>query len=472
MRKRWANGMKSTWQRFALNHRANVTIIFAVSSLGILLAAGGAVDFERTISAKYALTEALDSAAIYAANLPSSTTNQARNAAVQNYVNANYNYKDDVALTGVTVTNYSDHVAVNGTVTVQSAFMQLAGVPTITVPVGVEVQKSGINLEVSLVLDNTGSMNSVSQGAANPAIVDMKAAAVKFVDTVMPATQGNFYTKIAVVPYNNSVNLGSSALAASARGAIQTSPSTSTTPGYSNFKFTSATNQTQTYPSTNCVTERQGSEAYSDASTATYPVGLFYGPPGYNGCTVTPIVPLSTSASTLDAAINSMSAGNSTAGQVGIAWGWYTLSPAIGLWSGNSIPAGYDKLTIADNTQKVKKIMVLMTDAEYNSAYCNGVISQPSSIPGSGSTSYQIPCSSSLGNSYAQANAVCSAAKAIGIEVYVITFQLDTSYPQRVALTQNCATDAAHILNAASSTDLDAVFTGLANSIANLYVSK
>ena len=468
----WAKRMSGAWLRYTINSKANVTIMFALSSLGVILATGAAVDFERTMTAKYELTVALDSAAIYAANLPSTTTNLARTAAVQNYVNANYNYNSDVGLTNVSVNNYSDHVAVNGTVTVQTAFMQLAGVPTITVPVSVEVQKSGINLEVSLVLDNTGSMNSVSQGATNPAIVDMKAAATKFVNTVMPATQGSFYTKIAVVPYNNSVNLGSSALAAAARGAIQTSPAISTTPGYSNFKFTSATGQTQTYPSNNCVTERQGAQAYTDASAGANPVGLFYGPPGYNGCTVTPIVPLSTSAATLDAAINNMTAGNSTAGQVGIAWGWYTLSPTIGLWSGNSVPAGYDKLTTTDNTQKVKKIMVLMTDAEYNSAFCNGVISQPSSIPGSGSTSYQIPCSSSLGNSYAQANAVCSAAKAIGIEVYVITFQLDTSYPQRVALTQNCATDASHILNAASSTDLDAVFTQLATSISNLYVSK
>ena len=220
------------------------------------------------------------------------------------------------------------------------------------------------------------------------------------------------------------------------------------------------------------MTERQGTQAYTDAASSTYPVGLFYGPTGYNDCSVTAMVPLSTSASTLNTAINAMSAGNSTAGQVGIAWGWYALSPTIGIWSGASIPAGYDKLTTTDSTAKVKKVMVLMTDAEYNSAYCNGVISAPSSLSGSGSTSYQIPCSSPLGNSYTQSNAVCSAIKAAGIEVYVITFQLDTTVSQRVALTQNCATDTSHIINAASSTDLNAAFQSLATSITSLYVSK
>ncbi len=491
-----SGGVRLAWQRFASNRGANVTLMFALTALPVMLSAGAAIDFERTMTAKYEVTEAMDTAAIYAANLPSSTTDQARATAVQNYVNANYGYNADVALTSVTVTNFTDHVVVDGTITVKASFMQLAGIPTISVPVEVGVQKSGINLEVSLVLDNTGSMNTGDGSSPNTPIEDMKTAATNFVNTVMPATQGSYYTKIAIVPYNNSVNLGTSALATTARGNITNG--TSSTPGYSNYTF--STNYydpygwscssrdgngycKQTLPITNCVTERTGSQAYTDASVATYPVGRAYLGPN-NDCSVTPLVPLSTSAATLTTAISNMSAGNSTAGQVGIAWGWYTLSPTIGMWSGTSVPAGYDKLTTTDATQKVKKIMVLMTDGEYNSANYNGVITgnDPNngsagnpyygSVPGSGGPLDHINQPPANGDSYTQSNAICSAIKASGIEVYVITFQLDTSIAKRVALTQNCATDASHILNASSSAQLNTVFQGLATNIANLYVSK
>ncbi len=457
-------------RRLHIDRRANVTVFFALSILPTALAAGAAMDYERTISAKAEMTSAMETAAIYAATMAATTTDADRTAAVQNYMNTNYTNGGDAALSNISVDNYTDHVTVNATATVKTAFMQLAGVQTIAIPVSVEVRKAGINLEVSLVLDNTNSMNTKSQGATNTPIVDLVTAAGNFVNTVLPTTQGQFYTKIALVPYNNGVNVGAT-MATSARGAISTNPSTSTTPGSTNYKFTNAQGQLTTFAISNCVTERTGTQAYTDASAATYPVGRgYYG--SNNPCSVTQMVPLTTSKTTLTTAINAMTAANSTAGQVGIAWGWYSLSPNIGLWSGSSVPAGYDKLTTTDFTQKVKKIMILMTDGEYNSANCNGVITGNPTVTGSGGDADHINCAATNGDSYTQSNAVCSAIKTAGIEVYVITFQLDTTVQKRVDLVNNCATDANHILNASNSTQLNTVFTNLANSITSLYVSK
>jgi Flp pilus assembly protein TadG len=452
------------------DHRGNVTVFFALSILPVLIGAGSAVDYQRAVSAKTEMTQALETAAIYAATMTATTTDQARLTAVQNYVNNNYGNSGDAALSNIAVANYSDRVVVTATATVPSAFMQLAGVNSITVPVSVEVKKSGTNLEVSLVLDNTNSMNTKSQGATNTPIVDLKAAAANFINTVLPDTQGSFYTKIALVPYNNGVNLGST-LAPLARGTISTSPSTSTTPGSTNFKFTNAQGNATTFAISNCVTERTGTKAYTDASVATYPVGRgYFG--SNNPCSVTQMVPLTTDKTVLTTAANAMSAANSTAGQVGIAWGWYTLSPNIGLWSGTSLPSGYDKLTTTDFTQKVKKIMILMTDGEYNSASCNGVITGVPTVTGSGGDADHINCAATNGDSYAQSTSMCSAIKTAGIEVYVITFQLDSTVQKRVDLVNACATDANHILNASNSTQLNTVFGNLATSITSLYVSK
>ncbi|MEO6607166.1 MAG: TadE/TadG family type IV pilus assembly protein [Aestuariivirga sp.] len=452
------------------NNCGNVTVFFALSILPVAIGAGAAVDYQRAVSAKVEMTQAMETAAIYAANMSATTTDQARLTAVQNYVNTNYGNSGDAALSNISVDNYIDHVTVNATATIPSAFMQLAGVNSIAVPVSVEVKKSGINLEVSLVLDNTNSMNTKSQGATNTPIVDLKAAAANFVNTVLPDTQGTFYTKIALVPYNNGVNPGAT-LAPLARGTIITNPSTSTTPGSTNFKFTNAQNQSTTFGITNCVTERTGSKAYTDASAATYPVGRgYYG--SSNNCSVTQMVPLTTDKTALTTALGNMSASNSTAGQVGIAWGWYSLSPNFGLWSGASVPAGYDKLTASNYLQKVKKIMILMTDGEYNSANCNGVITGVPTVTGSGGDADHINCAATNGDSYAQSTSVCSAIKNAGIEVYVITFQLDSTVQKRVDLVNSCATDASHILNASNSAQLDTVFRNLATSITSLYVSK
>jgi len=452
------------------DRRGNVSVFFALSILPVIIAAGAAVDYQRAVSVKAEMTQAMETAAIYAATMAATTSDEGRTTAVQNYVNTNYGSAGDASLSNISVDNYSDHVTVNATATIKTSFMQLAGVQNITVPVSVEVKKSGINLEISLVLDNTGSMNTGDGSSPNTPITELKTAAASFVDTVLPDTQGQFYTKIALVPYNNGVNVGST-LAPLARGTIITNPSTKTTPGATNYQFTNAYGQTTTFGISNCVTERTGTQAYTDASASLYPVGRgYYGSSNY--CAVTQMIPLTTDKSTLTTAINSMSAGMSTAGQVGIAWGWYTLSPNFGLWSGASVPAGYDKLTTTDFTQKVKKIMILMTDGEYNSANCNGVITGAPTVSGSGGDADHINCAATNGDSYAQSTSMCSAIKASGVEVYVISFQLNTSIQKRVDLVNNCASDASHVLNASNQAQLNMVFQNLANTITSLYVSK
>ncbi|MDE2447171.1 MAG: hypothetical protein KGO94_13435, partial [Alphaproteobacteria bacterium] len=224
---------------------------------------------------------------------------------------------------------------------------------------------------------------------------------------------------------------------------------------------------------TNCVTERTGSQAYTDASAGYFPLGRQYvvgGASASNGCTVTKMLPLTTNKTDLINTISAMSAGNNTVGQVGIAWGWYALSPNIGLFTGANAPAGYDKLTTTVATQKVRKVMVLMTDAEYNSAYANGVMSGQLNYVNY-NTRKVIDMPPDNGDPYDQSKAMCSAIKASGVEVYVITFQLDKSRPERVDLTTSCATDANHLIDA-DTTSLDAAFTKIANQLNEMRIAN
>ena len=442
----------------------NVSVMFGIAAVPLFLAGGAAIDYERAINAKTMLQASLDTAALYAASLTSTddsylTTNS------KPYVTANYNNTGDAALTTYTAhfDTASSTVQVRGQAAMKTWFMSIVGQTDLTVTATSNVQRSGLNLEVSLVLDNTGSMGWYG----GTPIASLRTGASKFVDMVMPVTQGNFYTKIAIIPYNNSVNPGSMAAATTARGAVLAG--TSTVPGSANFKYTSAgTGQQVTAAITQCVTERTGPSAYADVSVSSVPVGRQYNA-NSNPCTVAPIIPLSTDKTALKNAIQSMTAANWTAGHIGLAWGWYTLSPNFGLFTGASVPAGYDKLTTTVVKDKVAKVMILMTDGEFNSAYVKGVFSNQSNYANySGYDTLNLPPDN--GDVFTQANQMCTAIKATKVEIYVISYQLDKTQPQRVALINNCATDASHVIDG-DTQPLDAAFSQIANKLLALRIT-
>lgn len=464
--------VKSVISGFKKDQRGSMSIVAALSAIPLIVAGGAAIDLERALNARTVLRASLDSAALYAATLPDKT-NGALTTKSKYYLDTNYLNNGDAQVSGFQVVNNGSTVTATASVSLNTIFMSLIGTNNITVNAASTVVKQGINLEVSLVLDNSGSMNSVTPGHAQSAISEAKAAAGKFVDLVMPATQGAYFTKISVIPYNNSVKPG--ALLSAARGGY-VAGATSTAPGSQYLQFTSkggcnfygCSGNTSIGTITDCVSERSGASAFTDASALSAPVGYQYDA-GTNPCAVSQLIPLSTNATTIKSTINGMVASNYTAGQVGVAWGWYTLSPTFGIFSGESVPAGYDKLTISDVTQRVKKIMIIMTDGEYNSAYADGVFSGKLPTYTSNYITYD-PSTVNIkypDNGYAipQATSLCNAMKAKGVEVYVITFQLDKAQAERVAYTQSCATDTTTHLIDGDGAGLDAAFSYIANQI-------
>jgi Flp pilus assembly protein TadG len=477
----------SAFKKLWSNERGNVAIVVGMAAVPMILIMGSAVDFERASNLHTELQSSVDSAALFAATLQESD-NTVLTAKAKPYFVANFMAHGASETPTFTVTNDGDSVIAVANVVAKNSFMILAGVPTTTVGARSVVKKSGINLEVSLVLDNTGSMGWTNPKTGNASIDDLKAAAKKFVGQVMPTAQGDYYTKIAAIPYNVGVNVGSAAAANTVRGTV--TAGTSTNPGSDNYKFESmktpgwggCSNGTgpngkcySTATITNCVTERTGADAFTDIGPTISPLGRQYAVSGQNnGCNVTPYRPLSTSKTDLNATIDAMSASNNTVGQIGIAWGWYTLSPNFGIFSGESIPTSYANLDSAtpppSNLLKTKKVMILMTDGEYNSAYANGVMSGKLNYV-SYTTSNVINKDPDNGDPFTQSKSMCTQIKASGIELYVITFQLDKSKSERVDLVNSCATDAKHILDA-DTTSLDAAFGTIANQLQEMRISQ
>jgi Flp pilus assembly protein TadG len=217
-----------------------------------------------------------------------------------------------------------------------------------------------------------------------------------------------------------------------------------------------------TFQTSNCVSERTGAQRYTDASPATYKVGRNYASSG-NPCPSATIQPLTDNKTTLKNLITGLTVTGSTAGQIGLAWGWYTVSPNFNtLWPSNTAGPNVPRDTL--------KAVILMTDGDFNSPYCTGVLAGDAGS-GSGATSDHINCNATNGDPFTQAAALCTAIKAQNIVVYTVGFSV-TPGSDAAEILSDCATSADYAFLPASGSDLSADFAAIGRDITRLRISK
>ncbi|MDQ0466489.1 Flp pilus assembly protein TadG [Caulobacter ginsengisoli] len=437
--------------RFAGNRRGAIAVQAALCAGPILVMTFGALDIANASQEKTRLQDALDAAALAAARSPATT--DAGLAAVGDPTLA-----ADMTGSKATVTSKSFHldgskVMASATAKVPALIAGIWSQGDMTIGVKAEVVRASNDVEVALVLDTTGSM-------AGTRIDDLKTAAKDLIDIVVKTNQTPFYTKVALVPYSMAVNVGST-YATQVRGSY--TAGTCTTPGCASFKFTNPSGNFKTFAISNCVSERTGADAFTDAAPSAAPLGRNY-PASGNPCIASTIVPLSSDRDFLKGKVDALSASGSTGGHIGVAWGWYMVSPRFGyLWPSASQPAAY-------GGEHLLKVVVLMTDGEYNSTYCKGVISQDSTS-GSGSSSDHINCDAPNGSAFTQSQTLCTNMKAAGVIVYTVGF--DVVNDQRAKdLVNGCATDAQHVYLPSTGVALQDAFRAIGRDIDSLRLSK
>ncbi|MBU1538662.1 MAG: pilus assembly protein [Alphaproteobacteria bacterium] len=213
-----------------------------------------------------------------------------------------------------------------------------------------------------------------------------------------------------------------------------------------------------------CVSERAGPAAYTDAgpSASTW-VGRNYPSTSGNRCPAATILPLNSNKSTLKSLINSLSVTGSTAGHIGMAWGWYSVSPNFNtLWP--SSPAG------AYAPEDTLKVVIIMTDGEFNTPYSTGVIAQNAGS-GSGGSEDKINQNATNGDPFTQGEALCDAMKAAGVIVYTVGFQISAG-GNAAALLADCASSPQHAHLPSSGSDLSEAFAAIGRDITRLRISK
>ena len=369
------------------------------------------------------LQDALDAAALDAAR-SNATDNATINTLGNKALAANLQLVQGATLTSSSFVLANNNQQVQASATVQlTAFapMEFSHSP---VQVTSQVTRNGNNIEVAMVLDNTGSM------AGSP-MTSLQSAANQLIDLVVSDTQSPFYSKIAVVPYSNSVNAGT--YVNQVRGTATTAPSPMAAPcidqvGCTKIKFTPASGSQPTYNVSSCVSERIGAQAFTDASYEAYRVGWVY-PPSDNPCISAAIQPLTSDKTALHNMIGTLTAAR-VRPRATSAWpgaGTAILPNWGGLFPSGSQGAAY-------GAQNTLKVMILMTDGAFNTAYCKGVISNPSSATdgSAGAATEHSACASPNGDSFTQAQSLCNAMKAApnNVIIYTVGFLHGGADPQ------------------------------------------
>ncbi len=386
--------------------------------------------------------------------------------------------------------------------------MQIAGFQTLDVNSYVEVTREQTALEVTLVLDNTGSMNSSGK------ITALKQASTDLVNLLFGQEENPALLKFALVPFAASVNIGSQYLnsgwmdnnaANSLHGVQFEAGSQNVWDQYAKLVNKSWNGCVEARPAPFDILDTPPDPANGDTlwvpyfapdepdSWAAGQNGFWYGnnylgddvgngntnvdlrqrkvskydsetvnaDGPYFNCKNQPIQPLSNSKTTILNAVNQMTAAGSTVIPIGLAWGWRVLSPEQPFTQG----ASYSDPT-------VKKVIILLTDGKndignlpnHNTSWYNGYgyISQ-----GRLGTTNSAQAHVELNNRTAQ---LCTNIKTAGILIYTITFQV--SDPTIQNLMRNCATTQAMYFDSPSNSELQQNFQEIAAQLGKLRISK
>ncbi|WP_027518432.1 pilus assembly protein [Bradyrhizobium sp. WSM1417] len=417
--------------RFAAAEQGNIAVIFAIALLPVLGFVGAAIDYSRAAQARSAMQAALDSTSLMVSKDLSSgniTTSQISTKA-QAYFNALFTATNalpsvSIAATYTASTSMGSTIEVTGTGTYTTAFMKVAGFPTLDVGANSTSAWGLVRMRVALVLDNTGSMADDGKMAA------MQTAAKSLVDQLSPLakTDGDVY--ISIVPFAKDVNVGAS-------------NHSKYWVDFSDWDAARGTRFANHNTWTGCVVDRDQDYDTKNTTPTSGNAGTQFPAEQYSYCDpgsssyLQPIMPLSYDWSSLKRRIDAMKPTGNTNQGIGLAWGWMTLSTGDPM----NAPA-------KDTNYTYKDAIVLLSDGlnTQNRWYSNA---------------WQID---------ARQKKLCDNAKAANITIY--TVQVNTGSDPTSSVLQYCAsgTDKFYLVTKADQTV--SVFKDIGTSLSKLRVAR
>ena len=409
---------------FRSDKSGNVMITFALTTIPIIGFTGAAVDYSRANSAKTSMQAALDSTALILSKEAQSLTSAQINAKALSYFLANFNRPEvkNVAVTPVftQIAQGSFTLNLSSTGTVNTTFTGIWQ-PNLTIGAKSQVNWGMKKLELALALDNTGSMAS-SQKMAN-----LKTAAKNLLTTLKTAAKKDGDVKVAIIPFDTTVNIGTGYknqpwfdVSCSALG----NPSGCTSSNWKNYWEGCVRDRTYPY------------DTQDDAPNSSNSATLF---PIYDCGSLVTAMPLSYDWTALNSKIDTMTPNGNTNVTIGLVWGWHALT-ANAPYTEAAAPA-----------LDLDKVLIILTDGDNTRSWKN-------------SNNTDVTSQSSID---ARTKLVCNNIKAANIKIYAIRVIDGNS-----ALLSQCATNSTMYYDVQNASDLNNVFSAIAQNLANLRLAK
>jgi Flp pilus assembly protein TadG len=413
-------------RNFRVAKGGNVVLTFALTLVPVMGLVGAAVDYSRANSARTAMQAAVDSTALMLSKDALGLTNAQLAAKAQAVFSALFNRTEvnNVVLTPV-FTNPSQgsfKLDITATGLVPTTFTKIFGQANLAINVNAEVVWGIRKLEVALALDNTGSM------ASSQKMTNLKIAAHNLLTTLKNAAKSPGDVKVAIIPFDTTVNLGTSY-----KNNAWFDIDSIDCNGWGSGTGCNSTNWKNYWEG--CVRDRTYPyDTQDDPPSAT---GTLF--PVYDCGTLTSLMPLTYDWTALNNKVDAMSPNGNTNVTIGLVWAWHALTAQAPLSEGAAPAPDLDK------------VIILLTDGDNTEAWKN-------------SNNTKITSQTAID---ARTALVCTNVKAANIKLYTIRV-IDGN----ASLLQSCATNPTMYYDVQQASQLNTVFTAIAQNLANLRIAK
>jgi Flp pilus assembly protein TadG len=416
--------------RFCRDKRGNIAPIFAFSMVPIIGFVGSTLDYTRGAAVKSALQSSLDATTLMLSREAQKLGEEAKIKSVgEAYFRAQFNHAlQPAAQVSAVDTKFttpqqgSFQLVMTASATVDLTFMSVVQkwvsgntTGTLDVSAASEVKWGMKRLELALVLDNTGSMAQSSK------MTHLKTASKNLLTTLKTAAKKAGDVKVAIIPFDVTVKIGNS------------------------YKDEWWVDYEQNDISKNgwegCVEDRDrspGSVNYDVKDTAPIQgTRATYFPAVQCGslATAMPLTDVTdaTGWTNLNSKIDEMTPAGNTNTTIGLAWGWHALTPNSPFPQG-SVPA-----------PDLDKVIIMLTDGQNTQNRW---------------TTTQTYIDDRM-------KMACDNVKAANIRLYTVRVVAGNA-----SLLRDCATNSTMYFDVDQASELNSVFSAIAQNLANLRLSK
>ena len=464
---------KKSKENFLQKSEGNALVFGLFIFIVMLMSSGMAIDFMRHENQRVILQTALDRGVLAAADLEQELD---PTSVVQDYV-------AKAGMRGVPINVTVDeglvhrNVKANASTPVVSMFLNMLGIDSMEAPANAAAEERVNNVEISLVLDVSGSMGRTAASGGAPKIHYLREAGQKFIDSLLkPSTEDRI--SVSMVPYTGQTNAGANLMQ------------------YYNLD--------RQHDYSHCIEFEDGDfdQPTIDPARAYEQVQHFgWGsaantPIDFPMCSTAPqdeIAPFQSDSAELKGRIAAFEPRTNTAIHTAMKWAVEMLQPDFnrvvrGMIGDGLVNPAFSQRPVAFDDEDTTKIIVLMTDGENvdqlrlpktsyeteedilhwanNPFYWgdqNGNYVEYDIIQNARTDGVRASADTNL-------HQICSVARSQGIIVFTIGFELGYSQHAQDVLAA-CASSDAHAYNA-EAVDLEQTFSAVARTITQLRLTE